>query len=205
MTATQTEAQYTRRNEIEEARAPEVQRAFRALQDAISATATLPKALRGMIFTVSSIGAGCHHCQSHGACGLARGGEGVDKIRALWNFEASPLFTDAEKAALRFARAAGMTPNATTPGHHAELRKYYTDAEIAQILVQLCVGGWLNRWNDSLATVTDQESVDWANENLASVGWTIGKHVGEKSEQRKGNPEVSRRLEEEAWAKRGKQ
>ena len=61
-------------------------------------------------------------------------------------------------------------------------------------------GGCLNRWNDSLATVTDQESIDRAIENLASVGWDIGRHVGHKSEQRKGNPVVLHRLEEMAWA-----
>jgi alkylhydroperoxidase family enzyme len=193
---------FTRRNEIEEARAPEVQRAFRALQDAIAETSTISRELRGMVFVVSSLSSGCRHCQSHGAYGLAKTGMPVEKIRALWEYETSPLFSAAERAALRFASAAGQAPNAVTPEHHAELRRHYSDAEIAQILVQLCVGGWLNRWNDSLATVTDQESLDWAMENLASVGWDIGKHVGEASEQRKGPPEQLRRMEDEAWARR---
>lgn len=192
---------FTRRNEIEEARAPEVQRAFRALQDAIASTSTIPRELRGMVFVVSSLASGCRHCQSHGAYGLSRSGVPVEKIRALWEYEISPLFTEAERAALRFASAAGQAPNAVTPEHHADLRAHFTDAEIAQILVQLCVGGWLNRWNDSLATVTDAESRDWAMANLASVGWDLGKHTGEPSEQRKGTPEQMRVAEEEAWAK----
>ena len=195
-------AKFTRRNEIEEARAPEVQRAFRALQDAYAETATISRQLRGMIFVVSSLSSGCRHCQSHAAYGLAKSGLPVEKIRALWEYETSALFTEAERAALRFASAAGQAPNAVAPEHHAQLREHYTDAEIAQILVQLCIGGWLNRWNDSLATVTDQESLDWATENLASIGWDIGKHVGEPSEQRKGTPEQMRRAENEAWARR---
>jgi alkylhydroperoxidase family enzyme len=194
-----TSVKFTRRNEIEEARAPEVQRAFRALQDAIAQTSTIPRELRGMVFVVSSLASGCRHCQSHGAYGLAKAGVPIEKIRALWDFEISPLFSGAERAALRFASAVGQAPNAVTPEHHAELRKHYSDAEIAQILVQLCVGGWLNRWNDSLATVTDQESLDWAMANLAVVGWDIGKHVGEPSEQRKGTPEQLRKMENEAW------
>lgn len=195
-------SKFTRRNEIEEARAPEVQRAFRALQDAIASTSTISRELRGMVFVVSSLSSGCRHCQSHGAYGLARSGLPVEKIRALWEYETSPLFTPAERAALRFASAAGQAPNAVTPEHHAELRAHYSDAEIAQILVQLSVGGWLNRWNDSLATVTDEESRNWAMENLASVGWGIGKHVGEASEQRKGTPEQMRAAEDKAWAQR---
>jgi hypothetical protein len=36
-------------------------------------------------------------------------------------------------------------------------------------------------------------------DNLAVVGWDIGKHAGEASEQRKGTPEELRKLEKEAW------
>ena len=44
------------------------------------------------------------------------------------------------------------------------------------------------RWNDTIATVTDQESIDFATENLADVGWQRGKHIGDESEQRKAHP-----------------
>jgi alkylhydroperoxidase family enzyme len=199
--SSEVEVKYTRRNEIEEARPLEVQMAFRAMQDAIARNVTLPRELRGMIFTMSSIGAGCRHCQSHGAYGLSRGGVSVEKIQALWDFEASQIFDDAERAALRFARDASLVPNAVTPKHHEDLRRHFTDRQIAEILTQICVAGWLNRWSDSLAVVTDQESVDWALENLTPVGWELGKHAGDSSEQRKGGPEMLRRLEEEAWAR----
>ena len=46
----------------------------------------------------------------------------------------------------------------------------------------------MNRYNDSLATVTDQVSVDWAEEHLGDLGWDIGKHLGALSEQRDGSP-----------------
>lgn len=48
-----------------------------------------------------------------------------------------------------------------------------------------CMAAWLNRWNSTIATVTDQESVDWATKNLTDVGWELGKHKGEDHEQRK--------------------
>lgn len=40
----------------------------------------------------------------------------------------------------------------------------------------------------TIATVTDRESVDWAEANLKSVGWTLGKHAGVKYEQRRKHP-----------------
>ena len=46
----------------------------------------------------------------------------------------------------------------------------------------------MNRYNDSLATVTDQESVDWATTHLGPLGWEIGKHTGHVREQRTGPP-----------------
>jgi len=46
----------------------------------------------------------------------------------------------------------------------------------------------MNRYNDSLGTVTDNESVDWATKHLAPLGWDIGKHTGETHEQRSGPP-----------------
>ena len=57
-----------------------------------------------------------------------------------------------------------------------------------EIMAVSSLAGWLNKWNDTVATVTDQESVDFAKENLTEVGWDQGKHVGEAHEQRKGHP-----------------
>ncbi len=47
------------------------------------------------------------------------------------------------------------------------------------MLSVISLAGWYNRWNDSIATVTDQESVDWAEQVLHAVGWQLGKHSGE--------------------------
>lgn len=47
----------------------------------------------------------------------------------------------------------------------------------------------MNRYNDTLATVTDAESRDWAQTHLSGIGWSIGKHVGHVHEQRAGVPD----------------
>ena len=113
-------------------------------------------------------------------------GVDAERIQALWDFETSGLFTEAEKAAYRFARDSALVPSAVTPEHFVELRKHYSEAEIAETLTVMCLAAWLNRWHNTLATVTDQESVDWALEYLGPVGWTPGKHVGDKAEQMRG-------------------
>jgi len=180
-------SEYENRHHIELAIRPEVWEAFSKLNKVTMVNELGPR-LTLEVFTVASQGAGCRHCQAHGAFGLADMGVESDRIRELWSFETSDSFSPADRAALRFSLAAAKAPNEVTPEHHREMREYYSDRQIADILAIICVAGWLNRWNDSLATVTDQESVDWAESNLTSVGWSIGKHRGDAAEQRQAHP-----------------
>ena len=144
--------------------------------------------LNMMVFTVSSLSAGCRHCQAHGAYGLDRIGIETEKITALWSFEDSNLFDDRERAALNFAVAAGSVPSSVGAEHHADLREHFSDDEVRTLISVVAVGGFMNRYNDSLATVTDVESVEWAKTNLGPLGWDLGKHEGHLHEQRTGPP-----------------
>jgi len=166
------------RERIDRARSPELVSAYQALRDVVFARDSLiPYPMKRELFTISSIAGGCTHCQAHGGYSLHE--EGVDdaRIQALWDFEQSPLMTDAERAAFRFARDAGLAPNATTAQHYADLRAHYSEEEIAEILAVISMGGWLNRWHDSLATVTDERSASWADEVLSPTGWERGRHA----------------------------
>ncbi|MEX2375568.1 MAG: carboxymuconolactone decarboxylase family protein [Dehalococcoidia bacterium] len=171
---------YTRRSDIEQARPPELIEAVSQLRDVVfSRDSSVPYSLKREIFTISSIAAGCTHCQAHGSYSLHREGLDDARIHALWDFARSPLFEESERAAFRFARDASLAPNATTAEHHAALREHYSDAEIAELLSVISLAGWLNRWNDSLATVTDEESASWAEEHLSAVGWERGRHASD--------------------------
>lgn len=145
-------------------------------------------ALNMMVFTVSSQASGCRHCQAHGSYAANKFGVGIEKIQALWSFANSELFDDRERAALEFALAAGSTPNGVTADHHASLRRHFADEEVRTLFGVVAVGGFMNRYNDSLATVTDAESADWAAEHLSPLGWDLGRHVGAAHEQRTGPP-----------------
>ena len=144
--------------------------------------------LNMMVFTMSSLAAGCRHCQAHGAYGLDRVGVPLDKIQALWSYATSGLFDNRERAALDFALAAGSAPSAVDASHHAALREHFSDEEARSLLGAVAVGGFMNRYNDALATVTDNESANWAHTNLGPLGWDIGKHTGATHEQRSGPP-----------------
>jgi hypothetical protein len=71
------------------------------------------------MFTILSAAAGCRHSQAYGGCMLNKAlDKPVKRIQALWDFERSDMFTEAQKAAYRFALAAGSCPNAVTAEHH---------------------------------------------------------------------------------------
>ena len=182
------EAKYENRQNFEMGNWPELRETWNSMIKLVFPAREVEGELKQLVFTVASLASGCVHCQSHGSYHLHRIGVSDEKIQALWSFKSSDLFSDAERAALELALAAGMTPNATTPEHFTEMRKHFTDIQITEILAVIAVGGYLNRWNDTIATVTDQESIDWATKVLTPVGWSPGKHLGETEEQRKGHP-----------------
>ncbi len=179
---------YNNRQEFEMDHWPELRTAFTKLVKTVQQDKEIPKQFKSELFTMASLASGCTHCQSHGAFRLNSMGVETERIRALWEYETSDLFTDGERAAFNLVRAAAQIPNAAKPEHFEALRKHYSNTQIIEILAVSSLAAWLNRWNDTIATVTDQESVDWATENLSDVGWNIGKHTGESSEQRKAHP-----------------
>lgn len=179
---------YENRQNFEMGNWPELREAWNSMLKLVFPTREVEGELKQLVFTVASLASGCVHCQSHGSYHLHKLGMSDEKIQALWSFQTSDLFTEAERAALNLALAAGAAPNDTTPEHFVDMRKHYSDTQITEILAVIAVGGYLNRWNDTIATVTDQESIDWATEVLTPVGWSPGKHIGEKQEQRKAHP-----------------
>ncbi len=184
-----TEVKYQDRQNLEFFRWPELAKIFQDLVELVMVSPNnVSRQLRSELFTMASVAGGCQHCQAHGAYTLHLMGVDPNRIRDIWTFEQSEAFTEAEKAAMRLARDGASAPNAVEPSHFADLRRYYSDRQIVEMLAVISLAGWFNRWNNSIATVTDQESVDWAESNLQAVGWTLGKHAGAAHEQRQKHP-----------------
>ena len=100
-----------------------------------------------------------------------------EKIASLWDFENSALFSDGERAAIRLALKAGGLPNAAEQADFDELAKYYDEGQIVEIVASIALFGYLNRWNDTMATTLEPLAVQVAERAIGSVGWTPGKHA----------------------------
>ncbi len=133
-------------------------------------------ALKRLIGYISSNAAGCRYCQAHTIRAAERYGAEEEQLNHIWEFRTHPVFSEAEKAALEFAVASSSIPNAVDEPISENLRKYWNDGEIVEILGVVALFGYLNRWNDSMGTTIEDGAVESGEKYLKEKGWTTGKH-----------------------------
>ena len=136
------------------ARRPEIARAVLGLIRAVvrNPEGKVDPALRWMVAHVTSLANGCTYCSAHTFKNGADNGVSDEKLAAIWDFETSPLFSDAERAALRIAITGGQCPSYATEEDMAELRKHFTEEQVVEIGAVIALFGFNNRWNALMST-----------------------------------------------------
>ncbi len=156
---------------------PEIAYAFIALNKAVMENqGKVTSALKRMIGYISSNVAGCQYCQAHTIRAAERYGAEVEKLENIWEFRTHSAFTDAERAALEFAMASSIHPNGVDDSIAENLRLFWNDGEIVEILGVVALFGFLNRWNDSMGTEIENGAVESGEKYLKNSGWNTGKH-----------------------------
>jgi uncharacterized peroxidase-related enzyme len=156
---------------------PELLGAVQTLVAVIYRPGELDAGLKRMIATIVSGASGCRYCQAHTAHGAVKmAGVDVAKVNAVWEYQTNDQFTDAERAALDLALAAGQQPNAATDEHFRALEKHFAPRQIMEIMGMISLFGFLNSWNDTLATELEDAPMDFATRDLKPEDWTSGKH-----------------------------
>lgn len=158
-------------------RSPDLLRAFAGLSGAVLMAGSVERELKQLVAFVSSNAAGCRYCQAHTSHAAERAGVSPEKLDAAFEFETSDLFSPRERAALRLAQAAGLVPNASRDEHFDELRQHFDELAIVEIVSVISLFGWLNRWNDTLATELESGPLAFAEANLVRRGWQAGRHA----------------------------
>lgn len=159
------------------ARVPGLAEAFSDLGRAVLANPRLDMALNQMVAQVASSAAGCRYCQAHTAHSAHNLGVPDEKLADLWLWETSEQFDDAERAALTLAFHAGSVPNTSTDEHFAELRRHFDEDQIAGLVATISMFGYLNRWNDTMATDLEDKPTEFGRRVLGDAGWDPGKHA----------------------------
>ena len=159
------------------ARVPGLVQGFLGLGNAVMANGLLTPQLSQMLAMMSSVGSGCRYCQAHTGHTAARMGVSPQKLEAMWTFETSDLFDDAERAALRIALHSGQQPNAATQADFDNASEHYSDEQVTAIVAVCAFFGYLNRWNDTMATTLEESPRSFGETVIATNGWTGARHA----------------------------
>lgn len=162
-------------------RCPEIVEGFGALTRSIMSADGECRGLVDLGFLrlaahLSSRAAGCRYCEAHSLVAAQIHGVSEEKVDAIWDYKTSPLYSEAERSALDFAAAAGAVPNAVNDEIMANLKAHWTEEQIVRILAAVSLYGFLNRWNDSMATTLESAPRELADRALTPRGWDQGKH-----------------------------
>jgi uncharacterized peroxidase-related enzyme len=159
-------------------RRPKMAKAFAQMTASIwDPESKVERGFKRLIAHVSSRAAGCAYCMAHTAGGALHFGVADEKVAAVWDYQTSPLYSAAERAALDLAVAGSAVPNAATDEMFLELQKHWTEEQIVEIVGVISMFGFLNRWNDTLATPLEDEPIEIGEKFLAGHGWSPGKHA----------------------------
>lgn len=158
-------------------RRPVIAQAFINLNKAVMANeGRVTNEQKRLIGYLASMTAGCRYCEAHTTLAAERYGASKERLDAIWGYRESPLFTDAERAAFDFAVAAASVPNAVDAATAEALRRHWDEGEIVEILGVVALFGFLNRWNDSMATNIEEGAAEIGRRQLGRTGWSPGKH-----------------------------
>ena len=64
-----------------------------------------------------------------------------------------------------------------TAEHFTTLKVHFSEPQIVQLAGTVAAFGFLNRWNDTLATTLEELPTAFGHEQLGAVGWEPGKHA----------------------------
>lgn len=132
--------------------------------------------LKRLVALVTSMAGGCEYCVAHNAFGVSHDGTDPAKGAAVWEYATSPLFSDAERAALDFARSVGQTPNQLTDAEYTNLAQHFDDGQIMELAGVACLFAFLNRWNSTFQTQVEDAPRAQAEAMLGTRGWSPGAH-----------------------------
>jgi uncharacterized peroxidase-related enzyme len=129
---------------------PEIFATMQAHFGAVLNTGTVSTRLKELIIVrTSQINVTPYCLASHTA--LARGlGWTDDQLSHLADWPTREDFTPAEKAALRLAETVTLDAHAVSDEQFAELRSFYSEGEIVELLCAIGLFNYFNRFNNAL-------------------------------------------------------
>ena len=158
-------------------RRPPIAKAFINLNMAVMENqGAVTSAFKRLIAYISSNITGCRYCQAHTIRAAERYNAEQEQLDNVWEYQTHPAFSEAERAALDLAVASSSIPNAVDESLMLRMKQYWSENDIVEIMGVIALFGYLNRWNDSMATTIEPAAIQSGETLLAKAGWETGKH-----------------------------
>lgn len=156
---------------------PKLAQAFINLNKAIMENnGSLTSEFKRLIAFVSSSAAGCRYCQAHTSLAAKRYGASDERLKEVWDYENSDLFSEKEKIALKFAHLNSLNPIHENNQLSKMLLNEWSENDVIEIIGVISLFGFLNRWNDIMGTRLEEIALQHSESYLSSFGWKSGKH-----------------------------
>jgi uncharacterized peroxidase-related enzyme len=130
---------------------PEILQTMIAHMEAVLNTGTLPTSLKELVIVRTSQMNNCEYCLASHSLLARKLGYSDAQIAALGNFESSDAFSAREKAALRLAERLTRNQGPLDAAELAELKTYFTEGEIVELMTASGLFNYFNRFNNLLA------------------------------------------------------
>ena len=137
---------------------------------------TVTQPIRRLVSFSYSFFSGAMYSSAHTACGAPELGLPVEKIRAIADFETSPIFTEPERTVLRLCRHAARMPSEVTDDDVKNLSAHFDEQAQITIIGLIAWHAFLNKWNDLMGSQLEEIPKTFAEKNLSAIGWTGWKH-----------------------------
>ena len=158
-------------------RRPDIVRGFGVLTKAVMAEdGEVDLGFKRLLAHFASRAAGCQYCEAHSLVAAKIHGISDEKLEAIWDYQTSNLYTEAERVALDYALAAGSVRNAVDQPLMDRMAQHWSDDQIVEILGAICLYGFLNRWNDSMATELEDVPTAMGEKILKQGVWSGKRH-----------------------------
>lgn len=137
------------------ARVPEALQHFVPLYGAVITKGSVEAKYKELAYLKTALTNGCQYCfRAHAASGK-KNGVTEQQIRDLAFFMRSDAYDAKEKATILYAERVTRGASAIREGAINELRQYYTDDQIVELTLTICIANFTNRFNDALLIPPD--------------------------------------------------
>jgi uncharacterized peroxidase-related enzyme len=137
------------------ARVPEALANFMPLYGAVINKGSVEAKYKELAYLKTAQINGCEYCfRAHSASGK-KSGVTDEQLKALNFYVRSAAFDAKEKATILYAERVTRGASAIREGALQEIKQYYSDDQLVELTLTICIANFTNRFNDALMTNPD--------------------------------------------------